>query len=177
MVPPICCGLKVLGIPSLFCSYREIDQALNFSFHFGLCLELRHGCEDYVFPRRFHTTTCSGFRSVVGSNRISMEGPSASIAITEAGRRAAGDVAPLPTGPSLLAWWRARRPQGEAQILYVLARHYTGGGRPLSREDVAMATDRSPTSGGFGQALANLRRLGLISGSSREIRIADELIG
>jgi hypothetical protein len=99
-------------------------------------------------------------------------GDATAIVITEAGRAAAGDVESLPIGRELLRWWCDKRPKGDADILATLSH-----GRPMSRDDIAYSTGKSATSGGFGQALANLRRLGLIDGPSSAIRIAPELIG
>ena len=103
-----------------------------------------------------------------------IEGSSERISITAAGRRAAGDIEPLPTGRALLNWWIDKRPKGDGDVLYVLAALAQGG--PMSRDEIAEKAHKSPTSGGFGQSLANLRRLGLIDGPSSAITIAPELM-
>jgi hypothetical protein len=119
-----------------------------------------------------YSPSSGGYGQALADLRSSgfIAGRSDAITLTDSGRIAAGKLTPLPTGSALLDWWCGKRPDGEADVLVALAQH-----RTLSRDALAHVLGRSPTSGGFGQVLANLRRLGLIDGTSTSIHLATEL--
>lgn len=91
--------------------------------------------------------------------------------ITKSGLAALGNFAPLPTGAALIEYWSNRRPRCEGMILEYVASRYP---KRLDKTVVAEATAYSPTSGSFGQAIANLRALGLITAET-EFTLSDEV--
>ena len=106
---------------------------------------------------------------IVGGNKQS-------IAITDVGVHAIGEVDPLPVGEALFAYWCGHVPKPCREILTVLRPAWPGG---LSIEDIADATPTrySPTSGSFRNALSKLRTLQLIEGPDRSgaiVRLKDD---
>lgn len=62
--------------------------------------------------------------------------------VTDAGRRAMPNAAPLPTGAALLAWWRDRLPSGERSVLDILVASYPAAEK-RSVIDIATGFQRS----------------------------------
>lgn len=100
-----------------------------------------------------------------------IEGTRNDLRLTEAGRKRMNHVRALPTGSALAAWWKAELPGSTWSILQVLL-DATG---PLSKEEVGKRAGLSPNTGSFGQHLAKLRRLNLISGSGDAMSASVEL--
>lgn len=100
-----------------------------------------------------------------------IEGDRSSLQLTDAGRTQMGDVAPLPTGSALAAWWKASLKGTTANILDVLLQ----AREPLTKEQIGAALGLSAATGSFGQHLAKLRRLELISGPGDAMVASDEL--
>ena len=103
---------------------------------------------------------------------LMITGPADAMVITLTGHAAVGSVDELPTGRELLAYWVRRLPRCPGQILALLGDLFPDG---LSRLMVADRTRYSPSSGGFSQALADLRKLELITGSTDNIALNGEL--
>jgi hypothetical protein len=92
--------------------------------------------------------------------------------ITDAGRAAAGDVLPMPTGRAAVDAWISRLGAGRgANIIRVLS---DAGGGPLSRADVAELAGYEAKGGTFAKYLSIVRTAGLVHGSS-ELRLAEAL--
>jgi hypothetical protein len=103
-----------------------------------------------------------------------IEGAPHAIRITQIGVTYAGAIEPLPTtGRELRRWWMNERPKGEGDVLEALAL----AKKPMTRIELAHGAGKAVTSGGYSQALANLRALGLIGGASNAITIHPELLG
>jgi hypothetical protein len=83
-----------------------------------------------------------------------------------------GRVPPLPSGRQLFDYWLAHPRLGKCDrsILTVLR----GTRSPMTKDQIAAATDYSAGTGGFNNSLSNLRTLGLIEGRP-QISIAPEL--
>jgi len=98
--------------------------------------------------------------------------------ITEAGDSAIGDVAPLPTGKALVAYWMGQlNRRAEREVLRVLVSVYPAR---RSAEDIARSTDQGDGTpyeargGGFLGAVSKLRTLGLIEGSASALAATEE---
>lgn len=97
------------------------------------------------------------------------------LAITNDGRAAIGDVEALPTGEALVAYWMQQfNRRAEREVLRVLVAAYP---RALTAEDIASRTNPpyEPSGGGFLGAVSKLRTLGLIEGRG-ELRASEELL-
>jgi hypothetical protein len=95
--------------------------------------------------------------------------------ITEYGLQEAGDVELLPTDPlQLIEMWCdiLGNQSGVARMLRVLGKKYP---QALSKEALGDLVEMSSTSGSFGTYLSTLKRNGLISISSGQVKAADEL--
>jgi hypothetical protein len=94
--------------------------------------------------------------------------------ITEAGRAALGDYAPLPEGPALLAYWLDELGEsGAARILRALAEAYPDA---MTNEQIGAAASLSHGSGSFGTYMSRLRTLELIVTAGRGMtKASDEL--
>jgi len=79
--------------------------------------------------------------------------------VTPTGIAAAGEVEPIPSRLERVQFWSERLGPCAGAILNALYAAYPGS---IGRETLAARTGYSPTSGGFGQALAKLRTLGLV---------------
>lgn len=95
-----------------------------------------------------------------------IEGPPDTLVVTEAGRRAAGRVPPLPPRGERAGFWlqRLRSYDGgkcASAVLDVVVKAYP---RTLDREEIARLAGYSADSGGYAGALALLRNLELIDG-------------
>lgn len=101
-----------------------------------------------------------------GENLITRTAPAE---ITQEGRKTIGHVEPLPSGKKLIEHWKEKLGPCEAAILDCLS-----DGTRVSLEDLAEVTRYSPSSGGFGSALAKLRKLKLIE-RGWPTRLAKEL--
>ena len=102
-----------------------------------------------------------------------IDGSSALFKITDKGRDEIGtDYDPLPTGEELRQYWIDKRPAQEGKILKALIDVYPN---TLSKREIAEQVGYSETSGAFGQALANLKKLDIISGGSAAFLASDAL--
>lgn len=115
-----------------------------------------------------------GFKNSLSTLRHAgyMDGANTSeMRITDAGRVAAGDVEPLPSGRDLADYWLTHASFGKCEraILGALLAHPAG----MDAESVCRATDYE-YSGGFKNALANLRTAGVVVGRNTEIMRAHE---
>jgi hypothetical protein len=101
---------------------------------------------------------------VVGENTATM-------AITAAGRAALGYVEPLPTGGDLAQYWLAHRSFGKCEqaILATLLDHPKG----LTADQLCERTTYQ-YSGGFKNALSNLRTAGVLVGKNTDVMRASE---
>lgn len=97
------------------------------------------------------------------------------MAITPAGMGALGsDYHPLPQGPELTEYWKRHRSFGKCEraVLAALLEHPDG----LTLEELAQAA-RYGVSGGFRNALSNLRTAGVIVGKNTErMRVTEDLL-
>lgn len=95
------------------------------------------------------------------------------IVITEFGLEVMdGNYEPLPHGRALLEHWLGVLSKAEREILTVLVAAWPG---TMTHTEVADATEYSPSSGGFKNALSRLRTLQLISGYGSGMRADDTL--
>lgn len=108
-----------------------------------------------------YSVTSGGFGAALAELRAAghLEGPDNHI--TKSGLRQIGEIPPMPTGNALATLWIGRLSKCEAVILEKLID--LGQGRSLSKGQLAEKTGYSETSGGFANALANLRTLELIT--------------
>lgn len=115
-----------------------------------------------------------GFNNYLSSlrGRGLLEG-SDNLRATDAGLAALGDFEPLPTGATLLAYWRGRLGKAERLILEQLCEQYP---KALSKDALGSMTGYEPNGGGFNNALSKLRTLELISGRG-ELRASEDLFG
>lgn len=96
----------------------------------------------------------------------------AELEITDAGRAAAGDVEPMPSGRAAVSAWVERLGASRgAGILRVLS---DAGGGPLSRAEVAARAGYEASGGTFAKYLSVVRTIGLVQGSG-ELRLAEAL--
>lgn len=112
-----------------------------------------------------YSATSGGFGAALAGlrKRDLIHGGPEGMFLTAAGQKAApNDGWPLIRGSKLLEAWRPKLGKCENQILHALT---TRG--PMLREVLAKHTAYSPTSGGFGAALAVLRKLGLIKNEGK----------
>jgi len=106
--------------------------------------------------------TSGGYFNNLGKLRSSgfIEYPtSGQVALTDAGRAVADAVDVPGTSAELQDQVMNRLPQPQARILRKLIHIYPG---EINKNDLAEATDQSPTSGGYFNNLGRLRTLGLI---------------
>lgn len=94
------------------------------------------------------------------------------IRITDAGLEALGDYELLPTGWALFDYWVEKVDGPMGRILKALA---VAGGGPLSKQEIADATEYKANGGSFNNALSRLRTLELITRGA-EIRLDETLI-
>lgn len=124
-----------------------------------------------------YSAQSSGFKNPLATlRRVGYAiGGGDSIAITTAGVEALGEFEPLPSGPALIDYW-LRSPQfgkAERAILTALLDAYP---HPLTHDELALAAGYEPTSSGFKNPLAKLRRLEVAHGGGAAIRV-DETLG
>lgn len=115
-----------------------------------------------------------GFNGAIASLKREhlIEGSGKNYTISATGKVAIGRVPPLPTGRELFAYWLANSDPYEAAILQFLRQSYPN---PQTLEEVAQATNYK-LSGGFNGAIAKLRRLELIEGSGKALKISADMI-
>lgn len=120
-----------------------------------------------------YSATSGGFGQALADLRGEgwIEDENARTSITAIGLEALGAFDLLPTGAALFDFWRANVTTAESRILVALRDHRAG----LTRSDLARICEYSETSGGFGQALADLRLRRLIFDRDRRIHLAKEL--
>jgi hypothetical protein len=85
--------------------------------------------------------------------------------ITDSGRQAIPTPDQLPTGADLVEYWKKHLKGAHANILQVL---YDKQGAIISFEELCDSTGYRPTSGGLAQALADLKKLRLITVPERK---------
>lgn len=116
--------------------------------------------------------TAGGFTQAVADLRRDglAEGPGAALEITPAGRVELGEFAPLPTGHALFEFWCSKLGTTAEKILRALKQ----ARQPLSASDLGDTTNLSHTAGGFTQALADLRRMDLITGNGKSMTLSPD---
>jgi len=114
-----------------------------------------------------------GFNNYLGGLRTRglIQGNGGRLAITQAGIEALGAWEPLPTGPALVDYWRARLGRAERLILETLTQSYPDA---LTKEEVAAKAGYEANGGGFNNALGRLKTLELVQGRG-ELRASDNL--
>ena len=132
-----------------------------------------------------YSVKSSGFADSLSTLRVNgfMEGSRSGFSITEAGLRAAGSVAPLPSGKGLLEYWQGKVKKCARtilQVLYDAAEAQRAGRHPsewVPRHYIADQSGYSLTSSGFADSLSTLRTLGLVeertSETRKEMRISE----
>lgn len=120
-----------------------------------------------------YSVSSGGFNNSLGRLRSGgyLTGGGNANQVTQLGLDTLSDVPPLPTGPELLDIWRGRLGKAERTILEVVAGIPDG----VDREQLAVQTGYSHTSGGFNNALGKLRTLELIC-KGWPARPAEELL-
>lgn len=124
-----------------------------------------------------YSAQSSGFKNPLATlRRVGYaQGGGGRIEITEAGVAALGDFEPLPSGPALIDYWM-RSPQfgkAERAILEALIDAWPS---PLTHVELAERAGYEPTSSGFKNPLAKLRRLEVAHGGGSAI-VADDTLG
>jgi hypothetical protein len=121
--------------------------------------------------RSGYSSESGGFAKALASLRSAhyLDGGARSLTLTQAGASAAGPVEPLPRGAELLEYWCGRVGACGAAILQTLSLVYPN---ELARDELAERTGYSAQSGGFAKALAHLRTLELIDGTSLSTALA-----
>lgn len=114
--------------------------------------------------------TSGGFGQALADLRKDglIEGPGAAIEITAAGRVELGEFTPLPTGHELFAFWCSKLGTTHEKVLRALHKSRSA----LNMDALSEATGLSRTSGGLGQALADLRKMRLIDGPGSAMRLS-----
>ncbi len=93
---------------------------------------------------------------------------------SEAGAKAVGDVElPPAPGPDLVRWWAAKLP-GTARVAEALIGAWP---QSLSRDDLALRLDMSPSGGSFGTYLSRLAGPGLITREGGLIALSADVMG
>lgn len=95
------------------------------------------------------------------------------VSLTDSGRQHAKQILRFTALEDLHQAWLAMLPRRQAQILQVLLTRYP---EALAREEVASASEHSPTSSGFSNHLGALRSLGLIDYPTRGQVVATDLL-
>jgi len=108
-----------------------------------------------------YSQTSGGFGQALASlrRRDFLGDSSGAYEVTPTGIAAAGEVKPIPSGSERVQFWSEKLGPCAGAILNALSAAYP---KSIDRERLAAHTGYSPTSGGFGQALAKLRTLGLV---------------
>lgn len=122
--------------------------------------------------------TCGGFAHKTGPVGTALaklrrtgllEGTTAALRVLPAGREVAGDVLPLPHGHKLLEFWCERIGSPGDKILRGL--NQTHGTATI--EEVGKLMGFAPRTGPVGTAIAKLRRIGFIEGSSKALNLTN----
>lgn len=118
-----------------------------------------------------YSITSSSFVNALGTlrSRGYIDGRGDDNTITDAGRVAAGEVDPLPSGEELVQWWASRLGKAERAILQSIADGAS------AREAIAAASGYSLTSSSFVNALGKLRTLELVEGRGDDNRLGSAL--
>jgi hypothetical protein len=107
--------------------------------------------------------TSSTFANALSELRVAglMDGPPDARELTHAGRAAAANVPPAPSGRDLLDWWATpgRLEKSERTMLALLFDHGT-----LSRPELSTLSGYNTTSSTFANAISKLRTLELATG-------------
>lgn len=109
-----------------------------------------------------------GFRNTLSALRTAgyMSGSNSGImTITQEGIAALGPYDPLPTGAELVRFWLNHRSFGQCERRIIQA--LVDSGQPMTMEELAQATHYE-ASGGFRNALSNLRTAGILAGKNSE---------
>ena len=82
-------------------------------------------------------------------------------------------VEPLPTDPeSIQGFWYSKVTNSESKLLKIIVGAYPN---TISREELAMQADYSPTSGSYKNMLSHLRSTCLIDYEGKEVKATEEL--
>ncbi len=122
-----------------------------------------------------YSPTSGGFFDTLAKLRAKgyMTGSGSENTPTQAGVAAVGEVPPIPSGRERLDYWCGELAKAPAAILRVIADAYPNA---VDRDRLCAETGYSPTSGGFFDALAKLRKLELIANRG-DLRATDDLMG
>lgn len=99
-----------------------------------------------------------------------IDGGGAAMTITARGRLEVGDYAPLPTGHALFEYWANKLGSTQAKVLRALR----SSQESMSKADLGAATGLSHSTGPFGVALAELRRMQLIAGGGSGMQLSPD---
>jgi hypothetical protein len=118
-----------------------------------------------------YSHSSGGFNGAIARLRAEglIEGSAGAMRITAAGKGAVGEVERLPTGDDLINYWLNRFSGCQRAILDMLTQIYP---QSTTREELAVLTGYSNSSGGFNAALAELRALELIN-KGRDIKASE----
>jgi Mn-dependent DtxR family transcriptional regulator len=95
------------------------------------------------------------------------------LAATQQGIDQCHDVEPLPTDPdSIQNFWYSKVTNSESKLLKIIVGAYPN---TISREEIAMQAEYSPTSGSFKNMLSHLRSTGLIDYEGKEVKATEEM--
>lgn len=122
-----------------------------------------------------YSSKSGGYKNALSKLRTAghLIGGGTSMVISADGRDAiAGQYDALPTGPALVDYWLGKSDKAQRAILEALLDVFPEN---LTHDELAAATNYSPTSGGFKNALSKLRTLELISGRGDGMHISDTL--
>jgi len=99
-----------------------------------------------------------------------INGPGSAVTINGAGLEALGEYAALPAGQALFLFWCQKLGGGAERVLrYLRPLHH-----PVSSADIADALGVSRGSGTVGQALADLRRMQLVTGPGSAVQLSPD---
>jgi uncharacterized protein len=116
----------------------------------------------------------SGFANALGALRSSglAVGGRDAISATDVGRKAAGEVPPLPEGPALIEHWAGQLGKAERTLLRIVVDRWP---QTMTAGELAEKSGYSIKSSGFANAIGRLRGLGLAHGGREAIAASDEL--
>lgn len=142
---------------------------------------------DRVALRALQSRSSGGFAQSLANLRageVLEDGPGG-LALTPTWLERARALAPMvpPPGPELAEAWARKlegrtRGAGQAAAIRFLSSASRGPSGPavVTRNELAAELDRSPTSGGFAQTLADLRRVGLLEDVPGGLRLSRDLV-
>ncbi|MBF4549404.1 ATP-binding protein [Pseudoclavibacter sp. VKM Ac-2888] len=122
-----------------------------------------------------YSSKSGGYKNALSKLRTAglLIGGGTSMVISADGRDAiAGQYDALPAGQALVDYWLGKADKAQRAILEALLDVFPEN---LTHDELAAATNYSPTSGGFKNALSKLRTLELISGRGDGMHVSDTL--